>query len=314
MCVIFIAQQARPTERELAAMWDKNSHGAGIAWRETREDGQKIIKFEKGLDFEEMKELSLNVPFPFIGHFRIASIGGISRYLTHPFEVSQNTRPNLQGSTEEGVLFHNGHWPNWVEWVKDTLKFGKGEIKLPTGKWSDSRAMAWLSAIYGAGLMELIDENITILYPDKIEVFGKRWSVYDKRYMISNDFWVPKSWSWEKKDEPKSQEQSQLPAPILIPPVQQPGGAAGSGHTPFRQGTSETPQASGPPLNFPKDIGNAYRRQEISFDVVHAAFELKMLSKKQYNKLVKTRDRREWKEKERLGRDQKVHVPSQTLH
>lgn len=65
----------------------------------------------------------------------------------------------------------------------------RGNVKVPPGKWSDSRAMALLASVHGLGILEFIDEKIFVFGPDDHEIFGNGWSKVD-------DIWVSNK-SWE---------------------------------------------------------------------------------------------------------------------
>lgn len=296
MCVIAVCESARITPEEVTAMWNKNDQGGGIAWREeilVKGKATTVVKFQKGLmKLEEMQEAVAKAPLPFVAHFRIASIGGVTRYLTHPFMIDQRVPYVTKGQTEGEVLFHNGHWNEWLQWVKDALRYGAGSLRIPTGKWSDTRGMAWLAAVYGPGVLEFISEKVITMSPEKIEIFGSGWSWHGetgRMFMASNAFWKPElekilrmkafdgaeehsaAVPFSSNSKGKTKE-----SPLLLP------------------SSTEEAQRSEERLTFPKDIGNAFRREQISFELVQAAHALQMISKKQFKKLSKVQERREW--------------------
>jgi len=96
------------------------------------------------IDLKEAQELIAKAPLPFVCHFRIQTVGGKKAGLCHPFPVHDDVTLALKGETEGFVLFHNGHWGQWRSSVMEAVF--KGQLKLPKGKWSDSRAMAWSAA------------------------------------------------------------------------------------------------------------------------------------------------------------------------
>jgi hypothetical protein len=106
------------------------------------------------MKLEEIKELCLTIPMPYIAHFRIASVGGIRKSLTHPFPISEDAPLELEGTTKGAVLFHNGTWHSWSDKIIDTAVHT--DFKLPIGEWSDSRALAWMTHICGPGFMEVL--------------------------------------------------------------------------------------------------------------------------------------------------------------
>lgn len=181
MCVIMISETKRPSNEMVEKMFNDNPSGAGVAWREKGK-----VHWSKGLNVEEAKDLIAKVPLPFVAHFRIPSCGGATPYLCHPFPIDKGASVALEGSTSGYVLFHNGHWARW----KDTLLEAtvRGNVKIPTGKWSDSRAMALLASIHGLGVLEFIDEKIFVFGPDDHEIYGNGWSKVDDIW-VSNKMW-----------------------------------------------------------------------------------------------------------------------------
>lgn len=184
MCVIAIADEVRPTDEQVGKMFDVNPAGAGIAWRE-----KGVVRWKKGLELDEVTELCAKVPMPYVVHFRIPSVGGKTPFLCHPFPVTPEVPLELQGTTKGFVLFHNGHWGRWRE---STLEAAvRSNTKVPGGKWSDTRAMAFHAHIYGSGILEMIDEKSVMFGPDKVEVFGA-WSK-EGGLWVSNRGWVTSS-------------------------------------------------------------------------------------------------------------------------
>ena len=171
-------------------MFDANPAGAGIAWRE-----EGWVRWEKGLDLKQIQELVLRVPMPFIAHFRIPSCGGKSLDLCHPFPIHKEVSLALSGKTKDWVLFHNGHWGAWKTTALEAA-IKKGQFKLPIGKWTDSRAMAWLANVYGQGILDLIDEKVAVLGPEpnQMEVWQGTggWHKVDDVY-VSNKGWEYRS-------------------------------------------------------------------------------------------------------------------------
>jgi hypothetical protein len=195
MCVIVIVtdNNVRPDDDMIDAMWTKNPDGAGIAWREMK-DGEVVVGFEKGLmgvpGRERMRHLMQTVPTPYIGHFRIASRGGVRDTLTHPFPIAKDAPLVLNGYTTGEVLFHNGDWKEWDDNVRIAAMYSN--TPLPSGKWSDTRGMAYLSAIYGTGYVELLGSQKGVAFgPKTMEIFsGYGWSKVGE-FFCSNNYFVP---------------------------------------------------------------------------------------------------------------------------
>lgn len=182
MCVIFIADQERPTEEMVRLAYETNPAGAGIAYREGG-----FVKWKKGLDLNDIQDMCKTVPMPFVAHFRIPTVGGRKDALCHPFPITKNVELALEGKTKDFVLFHNGHWNSWKHDTKEAaITTG---TPIPPGRWSDTRAMAFNAYIFGLGILEFIDEKAVAFGPDKIEVFpGQGWVVKNKVW-CSNTNW-----------------------------------------------------------------------------------------------------------------------------
>lgn len=190
MCVLGVADKRRPTDDELTKMAESNPDGAGVAWRERSSPtlaAPDVVKWEKGLTLTEMKEFCAQLPMPFAFHFRIASCGGRTQEMTHPFPIEREMRPQLSGELKGFVLFHNGHWAPWKDKGIDNAIHHK--IKVPEGKWSDSRVMAWLAHIHGHAILELIDEKVILFGPNKIEIFHPDGWFRVNDLLVSNRVW-----------------------------------------------------------------------------------------------------------------------------
>lgn len=177
MCVILAAEESFPSSQELFDADDTNRDGAGLAWVE----GKKVC-WKKGLTYEEVVDLAneLSNP-PALFHFRIATVGGTNKELTHPFPITEDVSLDLEGEAD-AVLMHNGHWSDWKdEAMRSATSCG---AHVPDGLWSDSRAMAWLAAHHGIGILNFIKhQRIAVLTPEGIQRFGD----WDK---VSNGLWA----------------------------------------------------------------------------------------------------------------------------
>ena len=179
----------RPDQEMIEHAFDQNDDGGGCAWRTTNDQGEAVVEWKKGLNVADMIRLAEELPVPYILHFRIASIGGIRPTLTHPFPINKNGSLALEGQTKGYVLFHNGHWKEWSDECKRAAILSNTPI--PMGRWSDTRAMAWLCAIYGPGFMELMPEQKGIVFgPTDMHIFdGNGWSKVNDVW-CSNDFFT----------------------------------------------------------------------------------------------------------------------------
>jgi hypothetical protein len=155
MCVILIAKDKHPTDKMVEQAWKRNDDGGGLAWREKNKAGDTIVRWHKGIEsVEEMYDIMMKLPFPYVAHFRIASSGGIRPEFTHPYPVEPNVSVSLKGTTNGYVLFHNGDWKGWDDYMlKTAAGFG---ARIPRGKFNDTRAMAWLTHVVGDGFLEVL--------------------------------------------------------------------------------------------------------------------------------------------------------------
>ncbi len=190
MCVVAIVEEARPSAEQVRKMYDANAHGGGVAWRENG-----LVHWSKGLDLEEMQEFNRSLPLPYILHFRIPSHNTSSSiFACHPFPVAGDVDTRLRGQMNGFVLFHNGHWNDWRKKLEDFSC--RGGWKIPSGPWSDTRALAWTAHHMGFGMLELIDEKVVVFGPneDDLEIFGT-WTRCEtdtdksKHMLVTNRGW-----------------------------------------------------------------------------------------------------------------------------
>lgn len=162
-----------------------NSDGMGIAWINRK----GLVQWKKGLNSKQVSRLirkeKPSLTKGYIVHARIASIGDVCPELTHPFVINQEANSSLEGMTDKPVLFHNGTWTEYEDITIKTLV--KQGLKMYKGKNSDSRAMAFLSHIYGIEFLQLLKtQKIAILTKDGIRKFGGFPEV--DKFSCSNDY------------------------------------------------------------------------------------------------------------------------------
>ncbi len=186
MCVIVVCPNTRPSSEMVEKCWQANPDGAGIAYREG-EGSNTVVRWKKGLSLAKIKDEIEAAPFPFVAHFRIASVGKVVPNLTHPFPVHPKAPLDLAGTTKGHVLFHNGTWTKWRD--ETWIAAARFKAKIPAGRWSDTRAMAFLSYFYGPGLLDFIEEKGVLFGPSDLELFNgiSGWSMHEGCY-ISNTF------------------------------------------------------------------------------------------------------------------------------
>jgi hypothetical protein len=198
MCVIMVVKddKVRPTVKMLEKAAEYNEHGIGAAWREGKGE-EKVVCWKKGIENEELDsviKLAAELPVPYVLHFRAMSIGDICKQLTHPFPIDNRVPLALTGKTKGRVWFHNGTWDDWRKWMLEAVI--KSGVKLPPGKWSDSRAIAFLSSLHGDWFAELLADSQkgVVFGPNDYELYmGKSgWIKVEEVWCSNNDFILKK--------------------------------------------------------------------------------------------------------------------------
>lgn len=188
MCVIIVADQDPIPPEVIEAAYEMNDHGAGVAWRE---GGQ--MRWKKGLDLQESKDLISTLTIPYVAHFRIASCGGRVDELCHPFPVSDQVETLLDGTFDGKVMFHNGHYHRWQDAALEVAV--KTNRPIPPGHWNDTRVMAWMAHIYGEGILDFTKECIAVFDQDDIRLYSDKWRRHTAtNLLVSNDGW---EWRWK---------------------------------------------------------------------------------------------------------------------
>jgi hypothetical protein len=196
MCVVALSidDASRLTEEICAQMYAANPAGAGIAWREEVQIEGKakvVVRWEKGLNLAQFTELALSVPLPYLGHCRIPTCGGDTKVLTHPFPVSVKAPLSLSGQTTGYVLAHNGHWSGWDDKILGLAE--RTGIRIPGGAWSDTRAMAWATAVMGPFYLDHRIREKAILFGPKdfqiISPYRESWVRTTEGIVVSNLSW-----------------------------------------------------------------------------------------------------------------------------
>lgn len=137
MCVIVVADKKRPTLEIVNKCHAKNSDGGGIAWFNKKGKAE----YRKGLNVQEIYDLTQSVPLPFVAHFRLASCGGKNELLTHPFEITKKSELKLAGQADK-LLIHNGTFADWKICLA-AANVDEPDVNSPL---SDTRAIAMILA------------------------------------------------------------------------------------------------------------------------------------------------------------------------
>ena len=200
MCVILACETEFPSLDTLKSCELMNSNGGGIGWKNENNE----IFFEKGLTAKQIHHLieTNTVKLPCVIHFRISTVNDgmenmnkkqtelAEKSLTHPFIISKDSRLDLSGKLQEheaGLLFHNGTVSDYNEILQRVLT--KSSVKKFKGVYSDSRIMAFVSALYGHESLNLVTgwNKFCVLDEKGITKYGK-WVDLEKGIQSSNDY------------------------------------------------------------------------------------------------------------------------------
>jgi hypothetical protein len=172
MCLITIAWKRKPTETEIEKAEKDKPDGIGIAFRKKGE-----IQIIKGLNLKEAKEAIEKAPLPMVIHYRWASVGGKGKELCHPFPITPQV-PLTLVTKAPAVLFHNGHWVDWQTPLRN-LAIARNE-EIPDGKWSDSRAAAWIAARLGKTILHTISGKFCYFDNKECLMYGDGWCTVEE--------------------------------------------------------------------------------------------------------------------------------------
>lgn len=164
MCWIGVAYENRIPEKDLVAACRSNADGIGIAWVH----GDRV-RWVKGISQKKAIAALKTMPFPYIVHCRLASIGGVDVKLCHPFPTTSRAGTNSAG-VAQGVVAHNGHWIGWREALLPV--FAAQGKRLPPGPWSDTRAAAALAGILGPAVLSTLPGRWVHLTPKGAFFYG----------------------------------------------------------------------------------------------------------------------------------------------
>ncbi len=190
MCLLAIAINKKPTLEIIRKAWITNDDGAGIVWV----NKDRKVEYIKGIESaEELFNISQATELPFAFHLRLASVGGVNKLLTQPFEISGDSPLKLYNQCDK-VLLQNGTDSDW----KKCLAASGQEIPLEKDgaeqPMSDTRGIAmilskhknfnFLDAASGkfvvVGYRSATDENAFRYFGDFTE---------DDGIIYSNTFW-----------------------------------------------------------------------------------------------------------------------------
>ena len=197
MCVILCCEKEFPNEELLKSCEISNPHGAGVSWL----DKERNVHYVKGIDAKEIHKMikGKKIELPCIVHFRIASVGTSSgedgKLLTHPFEITRESKLRLEGVLKrgtDGVLFHNGTLSDYEKILKDVVL--NTSCRMLKGVYSDSRIMAFATSFYGKEFIEILDNDsynkYAVMDKDGIHKYGD-WNDDEKQkdIKVSNTYY-----------------------------------------------------------------------------------------------------------------------------
>lgn len=182
MCLITFGKL--PSEESLTNADLNNPHGIGAAWLTTRG-----VQYAKGLTVKELLALPANVRESVAIHFRLATVGGQTPKLLHPFPVSERVPLSATG-VAPAVIFHNGHISDW-EKLKKATKGRKLE-----GPVSDSRILARFVYNYGHRILNVLyGQRVLYISRHRSVLYGQGWKEENGTW-YSNDSHKEERWGF----------------------------------------------------------------------------------------------------------------------
>jgi hypothetical protein len=155
MCQVLFSESANPPRQALVDGNAMNKDGFGFAWSK-----DKQVSWSKGFNSKELTEEMIDhymaLPFPKAIHFRLATHGGTTQALTHPFPIKRGNPHDLQGNAKS-VLFHNGIWHAYDDRLREAILAGTLNPNVLEGGMSDSRAMAVLAQRFGVNILDVLN-------------------------------------------------------------------------------------------------------------------------------------------------------------
>lgn len=191
MCVaIYKPEDVKlPSLEVLKQCWDANPDGAGFA---LRTDGEYSIGIHKGyMTWKQFVTAYKKYLADFTGdlllHFRIATHGGISPGLTHPFSLTRDVKLLKHTNVKTNyALIHNGMLPIESEEGSDTMEFCR---RLAPLYQNIPSAFNLIEGMAG-------NNKIAVMTRDKVHLFGE-WENIDGVYFSNllwdwnDDFYLP---------------------------------------------------------------------------------------------------------------------------
>lgn len=192
MCVILVSPHGETFDvEELRAAQYTNSDGVGVAWR--LDSG--LVAYRKFAQFEESKWRQPRGAC--IVHFRLATAGGNSVEMAHPFPVTRSAGVRRWGQAKR-LLFHNGHIPGWEYDAKEVLP---RKLRTTSGPWSDSRLLAYCAHRFGEKHLGTMakdwHQRVAIFDNESIATYGD-WDETIKDGILRSNIFHRTTWGMDK--------------------------------------------------------------------------------------------------------------------
>lgn len=193
VCALQTKEQKNFTYDEIANMFAKNPHGAGMMWN----DG-KSIKYRKGYfdvdsfynDYIAIRALPTTQDIAV--HMRIATGSNIDVANCHPFPISSVPKriKSSHGSCDVGVMM-NGIIGASTKEFSDTALFVMKNLK----SYYDTDRRFFLHFNRQQNILfenEIYGCRFILMSKEGSKLCGYGWSDYEDKAEVSNRYWIPK--------------------------------------------------------------------------------------------------------------------------
>lgn len=193
VCALQTKEQKNFTYDEIANMFAKNPHGAGMMWN----DG-KSIKYRKGYfdvdsfynDYIAIRALPTTQDIAV--HMRIGTGSNIDIANCHPFPISSVPKriKSSHGSCDVGVMM-NGIIGASTKEFSDTALFVMKNLK----SYYDTDRRFFLHFNRQQNILfenEIYGCRFILMSKEGSKLFGYGWSNYENKAEVSNRYWIPK--------------------------------------------------------------------------------------------------------------------------
>ena len=193
ICALQTKKQKNFTYDEIASMFAKNPHGAGMMWN----DG-KSIKYRKGYfdvdsfydDYIAIRALPTTQDIAV--HMRIGTGSNIDVANCHPFPITSVPKriKSSHGSCDVGVMM-NGIIGASTKEFSDTALFVMKNLK----SYYDTDRRFFLHFTRNQNILfenEIHGCRFILMSKEGSKLCGVGWSDYEGKAQVSNRYWIPK--------------------------------------------------------------------------------------------------------------------------